>query len=154
MEMPKPTPGHLKLHALAGRFAGSETMPPGPWDAKGARTEGSFENRIVLDGFCVFHEYEQKRDGKVTFTGHGVYGFDPKANEYTMFWVDSAGGQGSLFRGTFENGVFDLTNKGPEGHCRCVSDHSVPGKSTFKMEMSQDGAKWMTVLEGSYRRVD
>jgi Protein of unknown function (DUF1579) len=152
MEMPKPTASHLKLHALVGRFSGNEIMHPSPCSPEGGKSQGRFENRVVLDGFCVFHEYEQLRDGKVHFRGHGVYGFDPGAGEYTMYWVDSAGGQGSIFRGTFENGVMNLSAKANDGFCRCISDHSVPGKSTFKMDVSPDGKEWSTVLEGTYRR--
>ena len=40
MEMPKPTEAHQKLAALAGRWTGSETIPPCPWDPKGDLTIG------------------------------------------------------------------------------------------------------------------
>jgi len=37
----------------------------------------------------------------VTFSGHGVFWFDPSKQEYVMHWWDSMGGTGGEYRGQF-----------------------------------------------------
>ena len=76
MEMPKPTEAHHKLSALAGRWIGKEVMPPCPWDPKGGTAIGRCDNRVSVEGFVVLHDYEQERNGAVSFRGHGVFGHE------------------------------------------------------------------------------
>ena len=91
MEMPKPTPQHQRLRGLVGSWKGDEKMHPSPWDPKGGTAKGFFESRLDLDGMFVISEYRQERDGKVTYRGYGVFGWDSKQNAYTMYWFDSMG---------------------------------------------------------------
>jgi hypothetical protein len=91
MEMPKPTTHHGKLEKLAGTWVGEEKMNPSPWDPKGGAARGVMEARMDLDGFYLVGDYRQERDGKVTYRGHGVYGYDAKKGDYTMYWFDAMG---------------------------------------------------------------
>ena len=75
MEMPKPAPGHLKLERMAGSWEGEEKMPPSQWDPKGGVATGRSKSRVALSGFALITDYEQERDGIVTFSGHGVWMF-------------------------------------------------------------------------------
>ena len=84
MEMPKPTEAHRKLHALAGHWIGQETIPPCPWDPKGGTAVGHCDNRVGVDGFLLTHDYEQERDGRINFRGHGVFTFDAAQKCYVL----------------------------------------------------------------------
>ena len=83
MEMPKPTPQHRKLEAFAGTWTGQEKMLPSPWDPKGGDARGAITSRMDLDGMYLVSDYTQERDGKITYRGHGVIGYDPKRESYT-----------------------------------------------------------------------
>ena len=70
-----------------------------PWDPQGGKATGRIRSRVALSGFALINDYEQERDGKVTFTGHGVFTFDPKEDLYTLTWFDCHGrAPGSLQR--------------------------------------------------------
>jgi hypothetical protein len=84
MEMPIPSDGHRKLEKIAGQWEGEETMHPSPWDPQGGRATDRIKSRVALSGFALINDYEQERDGKVTFTGHAVFTFDPKEDLYTL----------------------------------------------------------------------
>jgi len=77
MEMPKPQDQHKKLEMLAGTWTGEEKLYPSPWDPKGGTATSRVEARIGLGGFFLISDYEEKREGKVAYQGHGVYGWDP-----------------------------------------------------------------------------
>jgi len=89
MDMPKPGDAHKKLSALIGEWSGTEKLHPSPWDPAGGTAEARVINRWVADGFAVVQEYEQSRNGQVTFRGHGVFWFDPQRDEYVMHWWDA-----------------------------------------------------------------
>ena len=72
MEMPTPSAGHRKLEKIAGQWEGEEKMYPSPWDPKGGIATGRINSRDALNGFALINDYEQERDGKITFSGHGV----------------------------------------------------------------------------------
>jgi len=75
-EMPKPTSQHQKLEMLVGRWRGTETMHPSPWDPEGGTATGRNDIRLTLNGFALITEYEQERGGVITFQGHGVMTYD------------------------------------------------------------------------------
>jgi hypothetical protein len=152
MEMPKPTAAHKKLEKLVGTWVGEEKMHPSPWAPKGGIATGHIENRSALDGFVVIQDYVQERDGQVTFRGHGVFTWDAPRESYVLTWWDSMGMPPNEFRGTFEGDSFILTAQNPMGSNRTTFDFSGEGTYSFKMEISQDGEKWMTFMEGSYTR--
>ncbi len=152
MEMPKPTEHHRKLEKLVGRWRGTETMHPSPWDPKGGLATGRNDCRMALDGFATVTDYEQERDGKVTFKGHGVMTYDTTKSHYVLHWFDCMGSPPEIFTGQFEGEVLTVSHGGPGMHARLVYDLSRPGVLRSKMEMSQDGAKWSTLFECDYHR--
>jgi hypothetical protein len=152
MQMPAPTDAHRKLEALAGRWKGEETLAPSPWDPAGGKAVGHVDNRKALEGFMVIQDYEQARGGKVTFRGHGVFGYDPHRKRYTLHWFDSMGMGVSVFDGTFDGHLLTLTAVGAQGQTRGVWDFSKPGKYHSRMEVSGDGKKWNLFMEGTYVR--
>lgn len=152
MEMPKPTPGHLRLERLAGHWEGEETMHPSEWDPEGGTAVGRTRSRLALSGFALVSDYEQERDGVVTYAGHGVFSFDPKEDLYSLHWFDSMGSPPEVFRGRFEGDVLTVAHGGPGMHARLTYDFIDSATMQTKMEMSQDGAEWRTLFDGRYTR--
>ncbi len=153
MDMPTPAAGHKKFESMAGTWEGEETMHPSPWDPKGGTAVGRTEARIAVGGFALVIDYRQTRGGVETFSGHGIYTFDPKAELYAMTWVDSIGSPPEHFIGNFIGDVLALGHGGPPMHVRMRADYSQPDRIASSMEMSEDGRTWKTLFDGDYRRV-
>ena len=151
--MPQPSEGHALFEQLAGTWRGDETMHPSQWDPAGGVATGTNVHRLSLGGFALIVDYEQVRDGAVTFTGHGVYTYDPDTDLYTLHWFDSMGSPPEVFTGRFEDGVLTLAHGGPGMHARMTYDLSSPGELRGRMEMSPDGADWKLMFEATYARV-
>jgi hypothetical protein len=151
MDMPKPTAAHRRLEKFVGSWNGDERMLPSPWDPAGGMAIGRVRNARALDGFAVVQDYEQERDGRVTFRGHGVFWWDSQSNACVLHWFDSMGQAPNEFRGTFEADVLTLVSRSPQGQSRSTWDFSQPGRYEHRLEMSPDGAQWTTLMEGSYR---
>lgn len=153
MDMPKPSPGHLRLEKLVGSWEGEETMHPSQWDPKGGVAKGRNRQYLSLGGFALIVDYEQERDGAITFTGHGVYSYDPKRDQYCLHWFDCMGSPPEVFVGGFEDDVLTLAHGGPGMHARMTYDLSTPGVMKGMMEMSPDGEEWKVLFEATYRRL-
>ena len=154
MEMPKPTEAHRKLEKLVGSWHGEETMHPSPWDPEGGVAQGQSEACLALDGFAVVVDYEQERDGVVSFTGHAVYTYDVAESCYVLHWFDCMGVPPNVFKGEFEGDVLTLTTRDSTRLSRIIADYSEDGLLRSAMEMSPDGENWSTLFEGEYRRSD
>ncbi|MGD8276415.1 MAG: DUF1579 family protein [Gemmatimonadota bacterium] len=151
MAMPQPTEHHRKLERLTGRWEGTETMHPSPWDPKGGQATGRNDSRFALDGFAVITDYEQERDGAITFRGHGVMTWDAKAECYTLHWFDSMGSPPEVFRGNFDGDVLTVSHGGAM-HVRLTWDFTTDGIMRSGMQTSQDGEVWTPLFECDYRR--
>ena len=150
MNLPKPGDAHTRLHRLAGQWGGEETVHPAPHDPGGSAT-AFLNNRIALDGFTVVQEYEQYRPGRPTYSGHGVFWYDPVASQYAMTWFDSMMGAALEFRGDFDGEVLRLAHTPiGGGFLRATFDCGLPGEYVFVMEMSSDGNSWAPTMEGAY----
>lgn len=154
MEMPKPSAGHRRLEELAGDWEGEEMMYPSPWDPKGGTAIGRIRSRSALNGFAVINDYEQERDGAITFTGHGVFTYDPKADVYSLVWFDCMGVVPEIFKGQFEGNILRLAHGGPGTHVRLTYDLREAGFLSTGMEMSQDGSTWNRFFDGRLRHLD
>jgi hypothetical protein len=152
MNKPEPGDAHKKLSALIGDWSGGETLHPSPWDA-GGTAAASVTNSWVLDGLAVVQQYEQRRDGQVTFRGHGVFWYDPSSQEYVMHWWDSMNGTAGEYRGDFDGDVLVLGAPMPQGgHSRTSWRLTGPDAHDFLMEVSPDGETWQPAMEGRYRK--
>jgi len=152
MEMPKPTAGHRMLEKLAGRWEGEERMHPSQWDPKGGVATGRTASRLSLSGFALIGDYEQERDGAITFAGHSVMTFDPKSERFVLHWFDSMGSPPEVFTGRFEGDTLTVSHGGPGMHARITQTLKGSQEMLTRMEMSQDGANWKTLFDGHYRR--
>lgn len=152
MEMPKPSPEHLRLKKLEGQWEGEETMYASQWDPKGGIAIGRTKGRLALNGFALISDYEQERDGVITFTGHGVWSVEPKTKVYTLHWFDGMGSPPEVFTGSFDGERLTVAHGGPGMHARLTYDLTDPQRLLSSMEMSQDGVAWNTLFDGRYER--
>ncbi len=152
MDMPQLSPGHKRFQELAGKWEGKETMYPSHWDPNGGTCKGRNMNTVALGGFALVSDYEQQRDGVVTFRGHGVYTYDPQTGLYSLYWVDSIGSHPELFTGNFEGKVLTLGHDRQPMQVRLVYDLSKPNLMASSMEMSQDGEKWQKLFDAEYAK--
>ena len=148
--MPRPTEEHKKLEWIAGDWRGEETMHPSPWAPEGGKAEGRSNCRLALNGFAVLCDYEQKKDGVSTFTGHGVFTYDSQRQCFVQHWFDCFGGAADVLTGNFEGKILTMTGSNPRQHMRSTTDYSTSGRLIKKMEFSQDGQNWSTLFEGEY----
>ncbi len=153
MEAAKPSEQHRKLERLIGRWEGTEHMAPSQWDPAGGTAVGRNDIRSALDGFAIVTDYEQERDGKITFRGHGVTTYDPEGDRYVMHWLDvMSGPMMEVFAGAFDGDVMILTSDAPRMATRLTWDLSSEGLMHSRMEMSEDGIQWATLFEAEYER--
>ncbi len=152
MDMPKPTDQHTRLQELLGQWHGTETMHPSQWDPQGGTATGRTNSRLALNGFAVISDYEQERDGVVTFTGHGVMTYDTKEACYVLHWFDCMGSPPEVFKGAFDGDVLTVAHGGPGMHARLTYDLSQKKRMTSRMEMSSDGKEWKILFDGSYEK--
>lgn len=147
MEMPTPTTEHQKLEIIAGRWEGEETMYPSPWDPNGGKAIGRSNSRIALGGFALISDYEQERDGRISFTGHGVFTYSSKEKLYTLTWFDCMGVQPEVFKGNFNGEILRISHGGPGMHAQLTYDLSEPNYLVMSMELAQDGVNWTKLFD-------
>ena len=153
-DTPKPGPEHEKLHRLAGRWVGEETLSASPW-GPGGPAIGRYEARVDVDGFCVIQEYVQERNGRASYRAHGVLGWNQPEACVVWYWVDGMGpAPTTAARGHWEGDALVLENLGSPG-TRGRYTYRLQGDEllTFTLENSaDDGQSWTTLLHASYRR--
>ena len=149
MSEPKLTEFHRKLEQLVGKWSGNETLSGSPEQ----QAKSTITTSLGSDGFFLLVDYIQKIDKRVSFRGHGVCGWDPSKQRYTLYWFDSTGHTPNTpAPGEWEGDVLTFHTKNPDGrHSRYVCE--VSGKAgTFRIEESTDGVSWRTVLDANLRR--
>lgn len=154
MEMPRPSDHHKKLAAFSGNWAGEETLHPMPWSPEAVRVTSQSRNRLDLDGFFLLIDHEQTRDGRISYRGHGVFGYDPRLQKFTMHWFDVMGSDpGAPALGTWEGNTLRFQHSHHMGHSRYTYHFENDRKYTLKIELSQDGTNWMPFLSGEYKLI-
>lgn len=152
MDMPQPTDKHRHLERLTGTWRGQEKMHPSPWDPKGSTAEGRTQTRLALGGFAAIGDYEQRRGGQVTFSGHSVFTYNQQAQCYELYWFDCMGMPADVFRGEFTGERLVMTCQNSMGNWRLTYDFGKDRKLTTKMESSTDGKAWSVLMDGVYAR--
>jgi len=156
MHMSKPTEVHQNLARFAGTWTGEEVLHPSQWDPNGSTVQARNETRLALGGFVVIGDYEQQKDGQVTFTGHSVHTYDANLKCHVLYWFDCMGVPPNVFTGNFAGDALILTcehtSPGGPRFSRLTYDMSKPGKMQSRMEMSDDGETWVSFMDGSYTR--
>lgn len=149
MEMPKPGPEHKKLDVLAGSWTLDGDMKPSPMGPGGKMTE--IEKCDWMDGgfFLVCHTDFKSSMGDGAGLSILGYSADDKAYTYREYnsWGESMESKGSV-----DNDTWTWTNDEKMGGTimkgRFTMKLLSPTSYTFTFEMSQDGTKWNTVMDG------
>jgi hypothetical protein len=148
-EMPKPGPEHKKLDVFAGSWTLEGDMKPTAMGPGGKMTESEKCEWMEGGFFLVCHT-----DFKTTMgngSGISVLGYSGEEKGYTYrefnSWgefEDSKGSvEGETWTWTSDEKMGAMTMKG-----RFTMKVTSPTSYTFTFEMSEDGAKWTTVLDG------
>ncbi len=150
MSMPKPGPEHKKLDVLAGSWTLDADLKPGPMGPGGKVTENEMcdwmEGGFFLMCKVKFTSTAMGNGSGLSFMG---YSDEDKAYSYRAFnsWGEFENSKGSWdgdtitwtsddkFHGTTMKGRFTMKNVSPASY-------------TFLYEISQDGTKWTTVMDG------
>ena len=128
-------------------------MHPTPFNPKASRGTLRMTARLALGDLYLMTDWEQRKNGAVSFLGHGVYGWDPRGRCYTLHWFDNVGIEhGAPFFGSWEGDsltlLHEMTQFGTSRHVYTLTGDEL----RLRLEMSPDGKEWNTFLEGTYRR--
>jgi hypothetical protein len=151
-DLPTPNEHHKKLERFVGTWEGDEILYPSPWSPVERGAFGRCELRMGLGGFFLISDYSEEVEGVVSYSGHGVYGYDAEAEKYTMHWFDSmGGGYQKPALGGFEGNALRFQNVTPQGHARY--SHARDGDEYhLRIEVSDDGEAWTLFMSGVYTR--
>ncbi|HEU4663763.1 MAG TPA: DUF1579 family protein [Dokdonella sp.] len=152
MDMPKPGADHARLERLAGTWDGEEQLSASPWGPGGVAT-GRFEFRRGVDGMALLQDYEEKKDGRVAFRGHGVFIVDPVTRDIAWWWFDSLGfAPDPPARGQWAGDTLRLEKHTPRGAARYA--FALDGDSlSFRIENRFAGQDdYVEFMRGDYRR--
>ncbi len=149
MDMPKPGPEHKKLDMFAGTWTLDGDMKPSPMGPGGKMTENE-KCEWMEGGFFLVCRADFK-SGMGNGTGISVMGYssDDKTFTYREFnswgeFDDSKGSvDGDTWTWTSDEKMGGTTVKG-----RFTMKITSPTSYNFAFEMSPDGTKWSTVMDG------
>jgi hypothetical protein len=146
---PKPGPELKKLDVFVGAWALDGNIKPGMMGAGGTMTEN--QNCEWMEGgfFLVCHsDYKSSMGNGLGLSVMG-YSADDKAYTYREF---NSFGEFDDSRGTLDGDTWTWTSDEKMGSTtmkgRFTMHMTSTASYTFAFDMSQDGAKWSTVMEG------
>lgn len=154
MEMPKPGPEHKKMDVFVGTWTLDGDMKPGPMGPGGKMSENE-KCEWMEGGFFVVCHADYKMEKMGNGVGLSVMGYsnDDKAYTYREFssdgeFLDSRGMlDGDTWTWTSDEKMGGVTTKG-----RFTMKMTSPSSYNFTFEMSQDGTKWATMMDGKATR--
>jgi hypothetical protein len=149
VDIPKPPPELKKLDYFAGTWTAEGEMKPGPMGSGGKFTG---TNRVQwMDGgfFLVTDSEFDGVIGKGTETSYMGYDSNDKMYTYDSF---NTLGEADHAKGNLDGDTWTWlseTRMGPQTvKARLTIKELSATAYNFKFEMSRDGTKWQTVLEG------
>jgi hypothetical protein len=149
METPKPAPELKKLDVFVGTWALDGTMKPGMMGPGGTMTENEKCEWMEGGFYLVCHsDYKSSMGNGVGLSVMG-YSSEDKAYTYREFssdgeFVDSKGAlDGDTWTWTNDEKMGGMSMKG-----RFTIHMTSAASYTFVFDMSQDGTKWSTLMEG------
>jgi len=148
-EMPKPGPELKKLDVLTGSWTLDGDMKPGAMGPGGKMTE--IQKCEWMDGafFLVCHAEFKSSMGDGTGISVMGYSKDDKVYTYREFnsWGEFEDSRGSLDGDTW-TWLGDEKEGGMVMKGRFTMKITSPTSYNFTFEMSPDGTKWTTVMDG------
>jgi len=150
MQMPKPGPEHKKLDMFAGSWTLDGDLKPGPMGPGGKVTEKETCEWMEGGFYLVCHV---KFTSAVMGNGSGLslmgYSADDKAYTYRSF---NSSGEFEDAKGTWDGDTITWTSDEKMGGMsmkgRFTMKVTSPTSYNFSFEISQDGTKWTTVMDG------
>jgi hypothetical protein len=116
---------------------------------------GTMEARAAIGGFFLVTDYRQEWEGRTSFEGHGIHGWDERQKRVVWYWVDSmAFPPPAPAAGRWEEPErLVLGQSAPSGQVRYTWLLQGADRYLFRIEMSPDGKAWQVFMEGDYRRL-
>jgi hypothetical protein len=147
---PKPAPEHKKLEMLAGSWVLEGDVKPNPMGPGGKMTENE-KCEWMEGGFFLVCHVDFKTANSGGGSGLSVLGYSAGAKAYTYrefnSWGEFEDSKGTLdgdtWTWTSDEKMGDATGKG-----RFTMKFMSTASYSFTYEMSPDGAKWTTVVDG------
>jgi hypothetical protein len=147
---PKPAPEHKKLDMLAGSWALEGDVKPSPMGPGGKVTETE-KCEWMEGGFFLICHVDFKTANSGNGTGLSVLGYSTGEKAYTYREFNSWG-EFEDSRGTLDGDTWTWTSDEKTGDTmmkgRFTMKFTSPASYTFMYEMSPDGAKWTTAVDG------
>jgi hypothetical protein len=148
-EAPKPAPELKKLDVFAGTWTLDGSMKPGAMGPGGSMTENERCEWMVGGFYLVCHSDFKSSMGNGT--GLSVMGYSPDDKAYTYREFNSYGEfddsrgmlDGDTWTWTSDEKMNGMTMKG-----RFTMKITSATSYNFTFDMSQDGTKWSTVMDG------
>ncbi|MFZ0419735.1 MAG: DUF1579 family protein [Candidatus Sulfotelmatobacter sp.] len=149
MQPPNPAPELKKLDVFVGSWTLDGTMKPGAMGPGGSMTETEQCQWMEGGFYLVCHsDYKSSMGNGVGLSVMG-YSTDDKAYTYREF---NSFGEFDDSRGTLEGDTWTWTNDEKMGGMtmkgRFIIKMTSATSYTFIFDMSQDGTKWSTVMDG------
>jgi hypothetical protein len=149
MDTPKPAPELKKLDMFSGSWTLDGDMKANDMGPAGKMTEN--EKCEWMDGnfFLVCHSQFSGSMGSGSGTSYMGYSADDKAYTYREF---NSWGEFDDSKGTFNGDTWTWTSDEKMGGMTMKGRFTMkivsPTSYNFMFEMSQDGTKWMTIMDG------
>jgi hypothetical protein len=146
---PKPGPELKKLDVFAGSWTIAGDMKSGPMGPGGSMTENEKCEWMEGGFYLVCHtDYKSSMGNGVGISVMG-YSADDKVYTYREF---GSTGEFDDSKGTVDGDTWTWTNETKMGAMtmkgKFIMKMLSPTSYDFKFDMSQDGTKWMTVMDG------
>jgi hypothetical protein len=148
--MDKPGPEQKNIARFAGSWKMEGTIEPSPLGPGGKMT--GTQNCAMFEGgwHLVCENTGSAPMGSIK--GHSVITYDRAAKQYRHFSVNNMP-DAQMATGTLSGDTWTWNSSMDQGgqkiHSRFVIVEKSPTVHTFKWEMSMDGAKWMTMMNGT-----
>jgi Protein of unknown function (DUF1579) len=150
METPKPGPEHKKLDMFAGTWTLDGDLKPGPMGPGGKMTENE-KCEWMEGGFFLVCHADFKSVSMGSGSGLSVMGYSSDDRIYTYREFNSYG-EFEDSKGTLDGDTWTWTGDEKMGSMimkgRFTMKVTSPTSYNFGYEMSQDGSKWTTVMDG------
>jgi len=145
--MPKPGPEQARLKYFVGDWKTEGDMKPSPM-GPGGKFSSTDHNMMLGDFFLVTHSDGTSPMGKAKSVS--FISFDPKEKTYVYDEYDSLGIH-EMSKGTVSGDTWTYTSDEDMGgkvmHGRFTLKEVSPTSFTMKLDMSEDGQNWNTVME-------
>ena len=148
-DAPKPGPEQKALGYFAGKWTSEGEMKPGAFGPGGKMTSVDTCEWFAGGFQLVCRGQGSGAMGKMTTLG--VIAYSPVEKSYTFYGIDSMG-MTDYSKGKKSGNTWTFTSKadmqGKPVHSRYTMVEASPTSYTYKWDMSEDGTKWSTVMEG------